>query len=354
MIEAGHFTEQKCPFCLKDHNLEKLREEVELRIQKIDDIQKQYDEIETLKDTFVHTADALIAICKPLAADYGDLAKFRALTGEAAKALTILNSWVKTANDGFSQFQPVTLMQNDLAAISAFAALAKSQAAVAKSESNALELSEQEKQLVETIEKLRDLETQFDDYRKSTLTVQVFEKQILSLTTVFDRFVAVQNAALQTVLDKISADVRTYYAALHPGENVDNVRLTVVGEDGIEFEYQFHGKTTYPPMKYLSESHLNSLGICLFLASAKLFNTTTRFLVLDDIVTSFDLGHRRRLLRLIKEQFGDWQILLLTHERFWFEMTQKELVQSGWLFLEVEWDPRTASSSHQALRICAL
>jgi hypothetical protein len=60
--------------------------------------------------------------------------------------------------------------------------------------------------------------------------------------------------------------------------------------------------------------------------------------VLDDIVTSFDLGHRRRLLRLIKEQFGDWQIILLTHERLWFDLIQKELSQSGWLFKEVEWD----------------
>ncbi len=34
----------------------------------------------------------------------------------------------------------------------------------------------------------------------------------------------------------------------------------VVGEEGIEFEYQFHGKPTHPPMKYLSESHLYSLG----------------------------------------------------------------------------------------------
>jgi hypothetical protein len=64
----------------------------------------------------------------------------------------------------------------------------------------------------------------------------------------------------------------------------------------------------------------------------------TVFLVLDDIVTSFDLGHRRRLLRLIKEQFGDWQIILLTHERLWFDLIQKELSQSGWLFKEVEWD----------------
>jgi hypothetical protein len=124
---------------------------------------------------------------------------------------------------------------------------------------------------------------------------------------------------------------------LHPKENVDNVRLRVVGEEGIEFEYRFHGKPTQPPMKYLSESHLNSLGICLFLASAKLFNKKSRFLVLDDIVTSFDLGHRRRIIRLLKENFEDWQIILLTHEQLWFDTIKRELAQSGWLFKDVEW-----------------
>ena len=36
------------------------------------------------------------------------------------------------------------------------------------------------------------------------------------------------------------------------------------------------------------ESHFNSLGIAAFLAPTKLFNKVTNFLVLDDIVTSFD------------------------------------------------------------------
>jgi hypothetical protein len=185
---------------------------------------------------------------------------------------------------------------------------------------------------------MRELVKQFDQYQKNATIVQAFEEQILSLTIIFEHFVQVQNAAFQAVLDKISKDVGTYYTALHPNENVDKVRLSIMGEEGIEFEYQFHGTTTFPPMKYLSESHLNSLGICAFLASAKLFNTSSRFFVLDDIVTSFDLGHRRRLLRLIKEQFGNWQIILLTHERLWFDLIQKELSQSGWLFKEVEWD----------------
>jgi len=91
-------------------------------------------------------------------------------------------------------------------------------------------------------------------------------------------------------------------------------------------------------MKYLSESHLNSLGVVLFLASARLFNRRSRFLVLDDVATGFDLSHRRRLLRLIKEAFSDWQVILLTHEASWFDMIKSELVPDGWLAKEVTCD----------------
>ena len=320
VIEAGHFSEQQCPFCLTPYELEKLRVEVGTRIEKVAQILGKYEEAGTLKAAFIQAANSLIAICRRLAGDYGDLEKFKTLTTEAAKSIDTLNTWMTATNNGFSNFQPIMLSRQNADAINAFAALVKSQATVAKNESEALELSEQERRLVETIEQVGELKKQFGQYQKNTMIIQAFEEQILSLAAIFERFVPVQNAALQTVLDKISKDVGTYYTALHPNENVDKVRLTIMGEEGIEFEYQFHGTTTFPPMKYLSESHLNSLGICVFLASAKLFNSASWFLVLDDIVTSFDLGHRRRLLRLIKERFGDWQIVLLTHERLWFDL----------------------------------
>jgi hypothetical protein len=188
------------------------------------------------------------------------------------------------------------------------------------------------------LERLKELREAFYSYDTNFRTVSAFETQVLSLDAIFERFVSVQNAALQSVLDKISDDVGAFYKALHPAESVNKVRLRMVGEEGVEFEYFFHGKPTHPPMKYLSESHLNSLGVVLFLASAKLFNETSKFLVLDDIVTSFDLNHRRRLLRLIKDNFADWQVMLLTHESFWFDMIKREMLPEGWKALEVTCD----------------
>jgi len=75
----------------------------------------------------------------------------------------------------------------------------------------------------------------------------------------------------------MSKDISRYYRAMHPREDVDDIKLTVL-EDGVELDYTFHGKRVYPPLKYLSESHLNSLGIAAFLASVRLFNKVNGFL----------------------------------------------------------------------------
>ena len=88
-------------------------------------------------------------------------------------------------------------------------------------------------------------------------------------------------------------------------------------------------------MKILSESHLNSFGICLFLASAKHFNKINGFLILDDVVSSFDTNHRRPLARLLRDKFPDTQFLLFTHDDLWFELLKQDLPSNRWLFKEL-------------------
>lgn len=347
VISSGAHAEQSCPFCLTAYDLEKLREEVDARIAKIAAIQAQYGECGALKTAFVTATENTMAACKTISG-YADLKKFAALAAAAANAAKMLVAWIETASSAYAGFQPVELPPEDASSLNAFAALATAQAAVAASESEALKLSEYEQRLIDAITLRNDLKKQFMQYLKSRRTVQAYEKQILSLSAIFDRFVPVQNKALQLVLDRISSDVGAFYAILHPKENVDKVRLAVVGEEGIEFEYEFHGKRRFPPIKYLSESHLNSLGICLFLASARLFNTEAGFLVMDDIVTSFDHGHRRRLLRLFKDEFAGWQIVLLTHERFWFELIQRNFSPRGGCSRKWRGTARTACSFRRA------
>lgn len=122
---------------------------------------------------------------------------------------------------------------------------------------------------------------------------------------------------------------------MNPDESVENIALIPVeSEDeirGLRIQYEFFNKSVSPPHKYLSESHLNCLGISFFLASVVAFNKVNSFFVLDDVISSFDSNHRKRFLDLLAEKFFNYQILLLTHEHNFFEYARTIAKTKGWI-----------------------
>lgn len=75
----------------------------------------------------------------------------------------------------------------------------------------------------------------------------------------------------------------------------------------------------------MSESHINCLGLSFFLASVKAFNKESKFFVLDDVISSFDRSHRYRFAQLLANKFSDYQVILLTHEKDFFELVLVKL-----------------------------
>jgi hypothetical protein len=137
---------------------------------------------------------------------------------------------------------------------------------------------------------------------------------------VFDAYQTKQKADLAEILKRISQRVAHIYAALHPGENLDEaVSIEPWTAKGVELAVEFYGSRQRPPHGVLSESHLNSLAISLFLATAEQFNAQLGFLLLDDVINSFDVEHRGRLAELLAEEFSDWQLIVLTHDQQFFE-----------------------------------
>src|SRR5690606_36531217 len=94
------------------------------------------------------------------------------------------------------------------------------------------------------------------------------------------------------------------------------------------------------PRAFLSEGHLDSLGLCIFLATVKIFNAPGTLLVLDDVLTSIDRDHRHRVGELLLDEFADYQVILTTHDEHWFELlksvTRARGVQGNWKFTKVE------------------
>lgn len=195
--------------------------------------------------------------------------------------------------------------------------------------------TEEEKRFYASIIKLRDLLNDYKRHNELNVQISLFQKQIESIKTIYESFEKMERDSILKMLKVLSTDVDGFFTFLHPDDGIDGVELILTGERGVEFKIRRHGEDISPPLKILSEAHLNSLGICLFLASAKYFNKENDFLVLDDVVTSFDMGHRRPLARLLGEKFTDTQFLLLTHDELWFDMLKKDLPAGKWVFREL-------------------
>lgn len=97
------------------------------------------------------------------------------------------------------------------------------------------------------------------------------------------------------------------------------------------------------PAECLNEARLTAIGICLYLAGLSRStpprrsdnSTFPRILVLDDVLLSLDMAHRLPLLKVLKSsEFNSWQILLLTHDRAWYEIARQRL-GDGWMRCEL-------------------
>jgi len=76
---------------------------------------------------------------------------------------------------------------------------------------------------------------------------------------------------IEGILVSISAEVQALYSKLHPDERIGRVKffLKPNASGSLEFDAQFQDVVKLPPQAYYSESHLDTLGICVFLALAK-------------------------------------------------------------------------------------
>jgi len=71
----------------------------------------------------------------------------------------------------------------------------------------------------------------------------------------------------------------------------------------------------------------------------------TRLLVLDDVLIGLDMSNRIPVLRLLEEEFKDWQVLLLPYDRVWFDLAREYTEQTKrWTYLKLLELPTTPGS----------
>lgn len=183
-----------------------------------------------------------------------------------------------------------------------------------------LEIDESRTLLVKSHTTLTNIVNVWPDCQKAKEAANNLNQVLGKYKAIAENFVTSSIQHISTRFDAISSDVQTYFNILEEhNEVLSNPSLKVLPdqERALVLEIEFQGERVAPAYKYLSESQLNSFGISVFLASAKHINSDFRFLILDDVINSFDAYKRPQIIRLLKEHFGDFQVLVLTHDDIW-------------------------------------
>jgi len=143
--------------------------------------------------------------------------------------------------------------------------------------------------------------------------------------------IAAREERLTEIHQEIGREVNRYYEFLHPGEGCGHVEMPMERRGlsvGLKVD-GFCGMSASHPAGFYSEGHLDSMGIVIFLAFQLRFSPAAGFLVLDDVMTTVDRGHRHRLAALLAREFSDQQLLITTHDQLWAQELLSTMRSAG-------------------------
>jgi hypothetical protein len=224
--------------------------------------------------------------------------------------------------------------------------------------------------IVANLSVLQNLFIQVEDaYKKKNTLIQQHNlikrhyQSITENTVKFEKFAALKTAttkALEIVekerkefydneLLSISGEVELMYQKLHPAEGLGGIKLFLNPKykTSLELQANFHTEKDITPQSVYSESHLDTLGICILLSLAKKYSDGNSILILDDVVMSVDENHLDKFIQLLHDEADNFsQIIITTHYRPWKDRYRTHRAPGGKVhFIELrKWTKNTGIS----------
>lgn len=337
-VVQKYHKEESCPLCLQPKNIEELRSEIAERLKEIDESSKKLEAFkkaqELIKNISVERIKRIDSLLLDDAFKMPENEQLKKDLESIKKKIKLIETASSTKVASGDKIQNVDEISFN---VSDFLFLKK--------------LDDRIKKLKEAIKKdnITEIYANISASKDAFLKIKTLEKerkklekQRNSLSIIYNEFVKVQKEGLENFINSFSTKINEYYQYMNPDEPFQEIKIVTMGEEdelnGITIEYKYNGDWVSPPQKYFSESHLNCFGISFFLASVDAFNDINEFIILDDVISSFDSNHRKRFAELLFEKFSKYQLILLTHEEEWFRNFVKPLAKkNGWLVNEIKW-----------------
>lgn len=304
------------------------------------------------------------AVCIHISAQLGKLAAYAAAQAKVTQAKASLQTSLDIFKTGMNVARTVLEPANEPAAIAMIIAyeaalrdwvpgMALPQSAelrttllrltaTMQARKVAIEKSRGEKTFAKALAKLDeliDLKAKIDLAAKTKAEMQKLQASLDGSASVIGQEIAAQ---VKAMLGQLMGELNSCYASIQAGtDQVRRVELRLPDVDEraqqrmeLVFDYAENRKGVNPA-GYLSDSQIHTLALSLRLAAIKMFNIGLPWIVLDDVVTSYDADHRKNIVKTLVERFEGFQVLLVTHDEMFFRFLRDQLPTQSWTFRRI-------------------
>lgn len=156
--------------------------------------------------------------------------------------------------------------------------------------------------------------------------INVLSKRWKTSLKTYNVFTKTKEEFIKNMISEIRHDVQVYYEFIHRDDLISTPDIQLTGSKLVDVYLNSFGDVV-DSRSYASEGHLDTLGICIFLAFNKKFNPLP-LIVFDDVLTTVDLPHKERIGRLIVDHLTDNQFIITTHSSLWSEQLKRLCIDS--------------------------
>ena len=325
LLESGRkIIEQEkmdvCPLCEQKIDREKVLSRIEERLNTFQNLSDKAAEVRRYLASIIENMRRILDKLRSTASEIESLPEF-------SKEKEVLKDKLKLLSDSIEKVESAGNLKNEIP-IQEIRQLKEEINKLVESISEKssqilgkIGLTDEEKKILEVIRLIEQVRIKVQDLLKVSSKLQIYQRYLGYAEKIYNTFSDIKKSKIQEIYNIIQGNIEKFYLMLHPNEPHRNIRLMVAfgRRASTELKIESFGRSGEDPRALTSEGHLDSLGLCIFLAFIKKFNKGCPLVILDDVVTTIDASHRHKIAELLLKEFGDYQLIITTHDGIWYE-----------------------------------
>lgn len=216
-------------------------------------------------------------------------------------------------------------------------------------------------QLSEQVVTAEAARTELTRHIDAKLAAEMSQRRLDAITgwkrfidSAYRAFASAEAEMSQRILGELRAEYQQIFAGImSAGDIVPSLNRADSTEQLTVELSTFHGARSVSARAVLSESYRNALAISVFLSAAARHGRAPRFVVLDDVTSSFDAGHQYRMMEQLRTRLqhdgsnDGLQVILLSHDVTLEKYFDRLDDGHSWHHQKLQgWPPLTPVKSH--------